>query len=50
MKPTTHGVLAVFLARFGVRVLACFKASRLEPFVVPGLAPIVARWLPPPSP
>lgn len=39
-------LLGAVMGRLVVRLIASFKASRLEPFVVPGLRPIVGRWLP----
>ncbi|MCB9697578.1 MAG: hypothetical protein H6738_12425 [Alphaproteobacteria bacterium] len=39
-------LLGVLAARLVVRIVACFKAARMQPFVLPGLSPVVARWLP----
>ncbi|MCB9675511.1 MAG: hypothetical protein H6737_10370 [Alphaproteobacteria bacterium] len=39
-------LLGVVVARLVVRIGACFKASGVEPFVIPGLGGLVSRWVP----
>jgi hypothetical protein len=38
------GVVAI--GRLGLRIVACLRASKLEPWLVPGLGRWTARWLP----